>query len=221
MLGNSARGLSAYHKRLLYRTCVVPIATYGYKLWSFEGSKNKWALESLRKMQRKAAIWITGAFRTVPSGGVEIIAGLLPIHLQLKRLTKNSTIRMLTLTHTHPLRALLGGVHRGGAQESPHSVDNTKTQIEKGVLKSSIIDIVNELDAISERLNPHDEEARPGNRVVDIYGSRTTFTGITVPETNWPLHLRATDPITAQALADLLRGQTRLEPGRTSSLLVQ
>ena len=38
MLGNSARGLSAYQKRLLYCTCVVPIATYGYKLWSFEGS---------------------------------------------------------------------------------------------------------------------------------------------------------------------------------------
>jgi hypothetical protein len=32
MLGNSNRGLLPMQKRLLYRTCVLPVATYGYRL---------------------------------------------------------------------------------------------------------------------------------------------------------------------------------------------
>lgn len=33
MLGNSVRGLFPQHKRLLYQSCVVPMATYRSKLW--------------------------------------------------------------------------------------------------------------------------------------------------------------------------------------------
>ncbi|KXN92574.1 hypothetical protein AN958_05978 [Leucoagaricus sp. SymC.cos] len=32
MLGNSLRGLSSRQKHLLYRSCVVPIATYSFRL---------------------------------------------------------------------------------------------------------------------------------------------------------------------------------------------
>ncbi|KXN86802.1 hypothetical protein AN958_09597, partial [Leucoagaricus sp. SymC.cos] len=32
MLGNSLRGLSPKQKHLLYRSCVIPIATYGFHL---------------------------------------------------------------------------------------------------------------------------------------------------------------------------------------------
>jgi hypothetical protein len=67
MLGNSNRGLGADHKRLLYRSCVVPIATYGYCLWYFKGARNQAALKALCTMQRKAALWITGAFCTSPT----------------------------------------------------------------------------------------------------------------------------------------------------------
>ncbi|KAJ3499655.1 hypothetical protein NMY22_g19489 [Coprinellus aureogranulatus] len=75
MLGNSTRGLSPKNKRILYRACVVPIATYGHRLWFYEGAKNVGALKTLSSMQRKAAIWITGAFRTSPTGGSELLAG--------------------------------------------------------------------------------------------------------------------------------------------------
>ena len=37
-------------------------------------------------MQQRAALWITGAFQISPSLGVEAIAGLVPIHLHLKKL---------------------------------------------------------------------------------------------------------------------------------------
>ena len=55
-------------------------------MWYYNGARNKGVIKMLTSMQRKAALWITGAFRTSPSGGIETIAGLMPIHLQLKKL---------------------------------------------------------------------------------------------------------------------------------------
>jgi hypothetical protein len=81
MLGNSNRGLLPMQKHLLYRTCVLPIATYGYRLWYHNKAKVKGLMSSLSRMQRQAALWIISAFRTSPTGGCEAIAGLIPIHL--------------------------------------------------------------------------------------------------------------------------------------------
>ncbi|PPQ94869.1 hypothetical protein CVT25_004733, partial [Psilocybe cyanescens] len=53
-------------------------------------------------MQRSAALWITGAFRTSPTGGVEALAGLPPINLLLRRLSERADYRFATLTPTHP-----------------------------------------------------------------------------------------------------------------------
>ena len=41
MLGNSSRGLLPLQKHLLYRFCVVPIATYGFRLWFSAGAPTK------------------------------------------------------------------------------------------------------------------------------------------------------------------------------------
>jgi len=38
-------------------------------------------------MQNRAAIWITGAFKTSPSFGIEAIADLIPIKLHLQKLS--------------------------------------------------------------------------------------------------------------------------------------
>jgi len=40
-LGNSSRGLLPLQKHLLYRFCVVPIATYGFRLWFSAGAPTK------------------------------------------------------------------------------------------------------------------------------------------------------------------------------------
>ncbi|KXN92089.1 hypothetical protein AN958_09792 [Leucoagaricus sp. SymC.cos] len=79
MLGNSLHGLSPKQKRLLYRSCVVPIAMYGFCLWCHGLNPHKGLLSSLDKMQHHAAVWIMGAFHTSPSGGVEALVGLIPI----------------------------------------------------------------------------------------------------------------------------------------------
>jgi len=55
MLGNSSRGLLLLQKHLLYRSCVVPIATYGFRLWFFAGALTKAQVSLLAAMQHKAA----------------------------------------------------------------------------------------------------------------------------------------------------------------------
>ena len=107
MLGNSTRGLPPLEKRLLYRACVLPIARYGFRLWFFEGAKNKTAFKILTQMQRKAALWITGAFHISPTGGTEALAGLIPVHLHLRKLADRANLRIATLSDTHPIRSLL------------------------------------------------------------------------------------------------------------------
>jgi len=43
-------------------------------------------LKALGKMQRRAAIWILGVFKTSPSYSIEAITGLIPIKLHLQKL---------------------------------------------------------------------------------------------------------------------------------------
>ena len=105
------------------------------------------------------------------------LAGLLPIHLQLQQLQKNSTIRMLSLSKTHPLCFLLAGDHRGRAEVSPHAVENMRKPIEKGFLHTSLINIAEELDNVDKRLSLLDKEARPGYRMVDLFEGHTTSLG--------------------------------------------
>ncbi|KXN83361.1 hypothetical protein AN958_01531 [Leucoagaricus sp. SymC.cos] len=56
MLDNLLRGLSPKQKWFLYRSCMVPITTYGFCLWCHGLHLYKAHLTSLNKMQHHAAI---------------------------------------------------------------------------------------------------------------------------------------------------------------------
>ncbi|CAA7264613.1 unnamed protein product [Cyclocybe aegerita] len=84
------------------------IATYGYHLWYFDGARNKGAMNQLKRMQQKTALWITGAFRTSPTGGLEALAGLIPVHLMLKKLATCAVYHVATLSDTHSLCSMMG-----------------------------------------------------------------------------------------------------------------
>ena len=49
-------------------------------------------MKILNKIQRKAAIWILGAFKMSPSEGIEAIAGIIPIKFHLQKLAERSLI---------------------------------------------------------------------------------------------------------------------------------
>ena len=73
------------------------MTTNGFKLWCVKRAPIKNLLVLLARMQRKAALWITGTFKSSPSHGVEAIAGLIPLNLHLKKLAERSSLRIASL----------------------------------------------------------------------------------------------------------------------------
>ena len=57
-------------------------------------------------MQRRAAIWILGAFKTSPSESIEALVGLIPIKLHLQKIVRRSLIRSFKLPTNHILKNL-------------------------------------------------------------------------------------------------------------------
>jgi len=103
LLSNSSCGINPLQKCLLYRTCVLPIALYGFQLWFYNRTSIAYHMKILNKMQRHTAIWILEAFKTSPSYGIEAIAGLIPIKLYLQKLSGRSQLRAYKLPYNYLL----------------------------------------------------------------------------------------------------------------------
>ena len=86
LLGNSSWGISLLQKRLLYRKCILPITLYGFQLWFYNHTPLSYSFKALNKMQRRAAIWILGAFKTSPTEGIEALTGLISIKSHITKL---------------------------------------------------------------------------------------------------------------------------------------
>ncbi|KAJ3519912.1 hypothetical protein NMY22_g12985 [Coprinellus aureogranulatus] len=174
MLGNSTHRLSPKNKHILYHASVVLIATYRHRLWFYEGTKNVGALKTLSSMQYKAAIWITGAFRTSPTGGPELLAGLPSIHLHLRKLSERAVYWTATLSDTHPLRSLMPEDMRKGAK--PHySTACWLTPLKREKVREAISQTVKVLPKLTESFQPCAEEATPGTRLMDLYADQVDF----------------------------------------------
>ena len=107
ILGNSSRGLNSHQKHFLYRSCALLIAIYGFQLWFYSKALLSYTLNTLNKLQRKAATWILGAFKTSSLYGIEAITGLILIHLHLQKLSERSQLRVHTLSANHLIRSLI------------------------------------------------------------------------------------------------------------------
>ncbi|TFY80339.1 hypothetical protein EWM64_g3673 [Hericium alpestre] len=57
----------------------------------------------LKSAQGLAAKWITGAFRTSPLDGLDVLAGLMPIRLHVRKLCLRAQLRLRRLPDLHPL----------------------------------------------------------------------------------------------------------------------
>ena len=101
IIGNFNQGINPFQKYLLYKSCILPIALYGFQLWFYKCVLMSYHLKVLGKMQRQAVIWILGAFKTSPLHGIEAIAELVPIYLHLLKLGGRSQLCTNKLPSSH------------------------------------------------------------------------------------------------------------------------
>ena len=128
----------------------------------------------LAAMQRKAALWILGAFRTSPTGGIEALAGLIPIHLHLKKLVKRSCLRAATLPSQHALMSLLSAKHSKGTPPHPQSLA-LLNDIQYARLKGPLLDTEASLLNHTECFDSLHAEATLGCRLLDSFPDRISF----------------------------------------------
>ena len=123
-------------------------------------------MKELSKIQRQAAIWITGAFRTSPSGAVESLAGLMPVHLHLCKLASRSHARLHTLADAHMSRMVALDVYSPMIWHNPALL--TK-------VKSLMVDLWANQYLVSDSLNPFHPYNQPGERLLDRFPKRVKF----------------------------------------------
>ena len=85
MLGTSIRGLTPYYRRMLYKSCILPILTYGALVW-YRPKGSKHLLNPLCTTQNTALRWITGTFCTTPAKLLPIFGAVEPIALYCQKL---------------------------------------------------------------------------------------------------------------------------------------
>ena len=102
-LGNTVRGLSQKHFRLLYISCVFPILTYGATVWYRSHKHIKTLVKKLEVVQNKAIRLVTGAFRTTPIELIQLRSFLPPIEIWLKKLVQQAAIRLHKLPILSPV----------------------------------------------------------------------------------------------------------------------
>src|ERR1700742_1662658 len=129
-------------------------------------------LELLHKMQRKAALWITGAFHTTPGGVAESLGGLSPIHLLIQRLVDRGYLRANTLMPSHPT---LGLVNRPYVGETHPSSLRSIPAPARYLVKSPVMDISLHMSELSEEFSAVDAERSPGSRLLDQFPDRVSF----------------------------------------------
>ena len=171
ILGNLTEGIDPIQKQLLYRYCILPIALYEFQLWFYNKAPFSYPLKILGKIQKRAAVWILGVFRTSPTKGLEAIVDLIPIKLHLQKLASRSQLHSAALPKNHIIKTLIKDVP---TKPSPHSI-NTLTNRQKNSVKGHLIDSYNKLHRIFSLFSPLDSELNPDSRVINIFQDRFTF----------------------------------------------
>ena len=169
MLGNSCGGMSPSMKALVYKSCCLPILTYGLPLWyriDGKGVLRKTIL--MKKCQSMAVRWITGGFRTTPIGAMEILSGIPPLIVNMNMLLKRSGIRYRTLHEEHLVKRTI---------ETPffYTAKKFKRESLQGPPRNPLTNIRQIYQQVDETFAPfHDTNIR-GARLMDKFANRIKF----------------------------------------------
>ena len=183
LLGNSSRGINPVQKHLLYRCCTLPIALYGFQLWFYNKALLLYHMKILKKMQRRAAIWILGGFKTSPTEGIEAIAGLTPIKFHLQKIAKRSLICPFKLPENHIIKNLLVDDPPSTKTTNSHNI-GFLTNRQRSLTKGFIVDSNTKSYGIFLSFSPLDPEFSPGSRIINNFSNRFSFNLVNKKEKN-------------------------------------
>lgn len=111
-LAKSSTGMNQKLMKKLFTSVAIPKMTYAADVWytpihKRPGDKNNRGSVGMTKLlarvQRMAALAITGAFRTTATDILNVHANLLPTDLLLHKICQRAAVRISTLPDTHPL----------------------------------------------------------------------------------------------------------------------
>jgi len=131
-------------------------------------------MKILDKMQRRAAIWILGAFKTLPSEGIEAIAGIIPIKFHLQKIARRLQIRLFKLPTNYILRNLMDESPPLSNLPNPHSI-GLLTNRQRILTKGHLIDSYNKAHGIFPSFSPLNPEFSPGHRITDNFSDCFSF----------------------------------------------
>ena len=174
ILGNSTRDLNSQQKHLLYRSCTLLIALYGFQLWFYFKAPLSYPLKLLGKLQRWAALWIVGAFRTALLFGIEAITSLIPIHLHLQKLSRRSQLRAHALPTNHILRSLIENNSEIPTHPHPLSL-SFLTRYQHSLIKDHLVDMNNRFNKVFPSFDPLNPEFKLGNRIINSFSNCFPF----------------------------------------------
>ena len=145
-------------------------------------------MKILGKLQRKAAIWVLGAFKTLSIEGIEAIAGVIPIKFHLQKLTSRSQLCPLALFASHLIRTLMNDLSNLSTKPLSHSI-NTLTNCQRTIIKGFLIDSNNKLYRVFPSFSLFHLELFPDSRMVDNFPDQFSF-NLANKEKNDKLHLQ-------------------------------
>jgi len=93
-------------------------------------------MKILDEIQRRATIWILGAFKTSPTEGIKAITGIIPIKFHLQKLAKRSQIRPFVLPTNHIIRDLIDDLPN--LSKKPNPTQSDLLQIDKRTSSKAI-----------------------------------------------------------------------------------
>ena len=125
-------------------------------------------MKILNKIQRRAAIWILGAFKISSSERIEAIAGIIPIKFHLQKLAKRSLIHSLKLPANHIIRDLMDDLPHQSKEPNPYTA-SLLTNRQKNIAKGHLINSCNKSYGIFLFFAPLHQEFTPGFCLSDIF----------------------------------------------------
>jgi len=125
-------------------------------------------------MQRRAAIWILGAFKMFPSFGIEAIMGLMPINLYLQKLGGRSQLCTCKLPPSHLIRSLINLQLNSDSGLDAVALDSL-TNRQQSLVKDHLVDSANRVNEYFPSFNPLNSEFYPGLRVIDNFSDCISF----------------------------------------------